>query len=51
MALIAVSARWRLGQLLGGDEGETQRGAAEAALVAEGVRDPARTVALFVPVS
>jgi hypothetical protein len=50
MSLIADSARYRLGELLGGTEGANLRLAAEAALLAEGIRSPARTVALFVPV-
>ena len=50
MALIADAARWRLGELLGGTEGASLRRTADAALAREGIRDPARTVALFVPV-
>ncbi len=51
MALIAVSSRWRLGELIGGDRGRDLRTDAEAALRAEGVRDPPRVVSLFVPVA
>jgi tetratricopeptide (TPR) repeat protein len=51
MHLIATSARWRLGELIGGDEGRRLRTDAESALRAEGIRDPARAVSLFVPVS
>ena len=51
MALLAHAARWRLGELLGGDEGTALVAAAGAALRAEGIRDPARTVAVFVPVA
>ena len=50
MHLVATSARWRLGELLGGDEGRAMRDQAKAVLEAEGIRDPARTVSLFVPV-
>ena len=51
MSLIATSARSRLGELVGGDEGRALREQAHATLVAEGIRDPARAVSLFVPVA
>ena len=50
MSMVATAARWRLGELQGGDEGRALRDAARALLVAEGIRDPARAVGLFVPV-
>ncbi|MEZ4363858.1 MAG: serine/threonine-protein kinase [Kofleriaceae bacterium] len=50
MALIAHSARWRLGRLLAGDEGRALCDGAEAALRAQGVRAPEHVIALFVPV-
>ncbi|MBE7454022.1 MAG: hypothetical protein HS111_35795, partial [Kofleriaceae bacterium] len=51
MALVELAARWRLGELLGGDEGAALRAAAAAALAAEGVRDPARVVTMLAPVA
>jgi len=51
MALLAGAARWRLGELLGGDEGRTLVADARAALAAEGIVRPDRVVAMFVPVS
>ena len=51
MTLVELAARWRLGELLGGDEGAALRAAAAAALVAEGVRDPARVVTMLAPVA
>jgi hypothetical protein len=50
MMTIAASARWRLGELLGGDEGHALVGQARAALLAEGVVRPDRVVAMMAPV-
>ncbi|MDB4965403.1 MAG: ATPase/protein kinase family protein [Myxococcales bacterium] len=47
MALHADAARWELGRVIGGDEGADLVAAAEGALRAEGVRDPAAMVATF----
>jgi hypothetical protein len=51
MALLSASARWRLGELLGGDEGRALIGQTNAALLAEGIVRPDRVVAMFVPVA
>jgi hypothetical protein len=51
MAMLASVARWRLGELLGGDEGRALVDQARAALVAEGIVRPDRVVAMFVPVA
>jgi eukaryotic-like serine/threonine-protein kinase len=51
LVLVAISARWRLGQLLGGSAGDQLRNDAEAVLLAEGIGDPVKTVGLFVPVA
>jgi tetratricopeptide (TPR) repeat protein len=48
--LLAAPARWRLGELLGGDEGRALVEQATAALSAEGVVRPERVVAMFAPV-
>ncbi|HTJ44165.1 MAG TPA: AAA family ATPase [Kofleriaceae bacterium] len=50
MTLISSAARWRLGELLGGDEGRTLRTEVEARLAGEGVARPERVVAMFAPV-
>jgi hypothetical protein len=50
MAMNASCARWRLGELLGGDEGRTLISQARAALSAEGILRPDRVVAMFAPV-
>jgi len=50
MMHIASAARWRLGELLGGDEGRVLIGQARAALSAEGIVRPDRVVAMFAPV-
>jgi hypothetical protein len=47
----ADAARWRLGELLGGDAGRALVDQARAALVAEGIVRPDRVVAMFVPVA
>jgi serine/threonine protein kinase len=47
MAVHAASVRRCLGAILGGDEGRRLVAAADAALAAEGVRDPARWAAMM----
>jgi tetratricopeptide (TPR) repeat protein len=47
MSLHAEAARWELGRVIGGDEGAALVAAAERALTAEGVRDPAAMVVTF----
>ena len=42
-------ARWRLGQILGGDEGRELAEAALAAAIARGVKSPERWLALYAP--
>jgi len=49
MALHAAAARWRLGELLGDDEGAALRTQAEVWMQAEGVAVPARMVAVLAP--
>ena len=49
MALHAASARRRLGQLLGGDEGRALVDKAETWMVGQGIRNPERMTNLFVP--
>jgi hypothetical protein len=49
MALYASSARYQLGCLLGGDDGERMTREAEATMSAEGIRAPARMAAMFLP--
>jgi len=51
MMLPASAARWRLGELRGGDEGRALVGQASAALSAEAIVRPDRVVAMFAPVS
>jgi hypothetical protein len=48
---VAAAARWRLGELLGGDAGRALVDQARAALVAEGIVRPDRVVAMFAPVA
>jgi hypothetical protein len=48
---VANAARWRLGELLGGDDGRALVDQARATLVAEGIVRPDRVVAMFVPVA
>jgi hypothetical protein len=50
MALIAAAARWRLGELLGGDDGRTLCDQVAVAMTAEGIARPDRVVAMFAPV-
>jgi hypothetical protein len=47
MAIMAAAARRRLGELTGGEGGQALIEASEAAMRAEGVRDPARITAMF----
>jgi hypothetical protein len=49
MELFAGSARHRLGQLLGGDEGAHLQQRAEARMRALGVAEPARWAAMYTP--
>jgi hypothetical protein len=49
MAMHAVAARWRLGELQGGDEGRTLVESARHALYAEGIKNPDRWVAIYLP--
>ncbi len=49
MELCAAVARWRLGHLVGGDEGAAILAAARAFLDAENVKDPARLVEVIAP--
>jgi hypothetical protein len=50
MVMNAAAARWRLGELLGGDAGRALIGQASAALAAEGIVRPDRVVAMLAPV-
>ena len=49
MALVESSARRRLGQLVGGDEGADLVREAEGWMRSQGVANPARTTELFAP--
>lgn len=49
LRLHAAATRRRLGELLGGDEGRDMVGIADAAMLAQQVRDPARLTDMFVP--
>jgi hypothetical protein len=49
MAMHAWAARYRLGQVLGGAEGAALFASAQGALEAEGVKNPAATVAIYLP--
>jgi hypothetical protein len=49
MRLFAAAARWRLGALVGGDEGSAYRAEAERFFVEQGVREPDRMVAMLAP--
>jgi eukaryotic-like serine/threonine-protein kinase len=51
MMMNASCARWRLGELLGGDEGRALIDQARAALSAEGIVRPDRVVAMLAPVA
>jgi hypothetical protein len=47
MAMMAAAARRRLGELKAGASGQALVEESEAAMKAEGVRDPARLTAMF----
>ena len=49
VGLYEVPVRWRLGELVGGDEGEALRARADAELRAEGVVSPERWTRMLVP--
>jgi hypothetical protein len=49
MPLFAASARYRLGQLVGGDEGSALTAAALAWMSQEKIRQPARMIAMLAP--
>ena len=49
MAMHAAAARYQLGSLIGGDEGEMLTARAERAMTTEGVRVPARLAAMLAP--
>ncbi len=49
MLLHAAAARWRLGELCSGEDGERVRRAAEEFLRTEEIRNPARLVAMLAP--
>jgi hypothetical protein len=51
MQQLASAARWRLGELLGGDAGQALISGARAALAAEGVVRPDRLVAALAPIA
>jgi hypothetical protein len=51
MVMHASVARWRLGELLGGDEGRALVNQTHVALSAEGIVRPDRVVAMFAPVA
>jgi hypothetical protein len=48
---VANAARWRLGELLGGDDGRALVEQARAALLADGIVRPDRVVATYAPVA
>jgi hypothetical protein len=48
-AMFSAAASWRLGQLLGGAEGERLRSAAEEAIAKQGARRPVRIVRTLAP--
>jgi serine/threonine protein kinase/tetratricopeptide (TPR) repeat protein len=49
MALHAAAARWRRGQLLGGNDGRSLRAAAESYMRSEAIKKPDRMVAMLAP--
>ena len=46
--ILAAAARWRLGQIIGGEAGDALRQQADQVMRAEGVCEPRRFVAVFV---
>jgi hypothetical protein len=50
MVMHAAVTRWRLGELVGGDEGRALVAQARAVLAAEGIVRPERVLAMFAPV-
>jgi len=51
LSLFALAARWRRGELLGGDTGRAQVDQVRAALSAQGCVRPDRVIAMLVPVA
>jgi hypothetical protein len=51
MMQVACAARWRLGELLGGDDGRALIDQSRAALAAGGVVQPDRLIATFAPIA
>jgi len=49
MPLYAASARRRLGEILGGDEGAAMVADADSLMTGRGVRKPARLAAMYAP--
>ena len=49
MGLSAAAARWRLSELIGGDEGRALRAEADAWMAQEGIRNPARMIEVVTP--
>jgi hypothetical protein len=49
MMLDAAASRRRRGELLGGDEGRALVASADAVMSAQGIRNPARMTAMFLP--
>ena len=49
MPLFAAAARWRRGELQGGDAGRAERGRAEEWLLERGIVNPARMVPMLAP--
>src|SRR5262249_46837205 len=49
MPSYAAAARWRLGGLLGGEEGRALLDQASSWMASQGIRNPARMVALHAP--
>jgi tetratricopeptide (TPR) repeat protein len=49
MALFAAAARWRLGRILGGDQGKALGTAAAAFMAAESIAEPVRMVRVLAP--
>ncbi len=49
MGLAAVAARWRWGELAGGEEGQSEIATAEAWMRGQGIRRPGRMLAMLAP--